>query len=105
MKSLSNYLSIAILLFVTILLTQVFISTITGLSNNIVSVNRDNDIVGISVYYTNNTKYIYLNKTLAKPLYITGDYKILLNTTDLLILVSPIDSEIKIVTEDDIYVF
>jgi len=105
MKVLSNYVSLAITLIITIALTYSFTSTIVNMVTNLRKGIENENIRCISVQVLNTTKYIVINKTCSgKLVKVMGNYTILVNTTDLIVLETSVFTELKIICTEEIYV-
>ncbi len=105
MKVLSNYVSLAIVLMITIVLTYSFASTITNMVNNLRNGIENENTQCMSVRVINTTKYVIINKTCSgKLVEIIGNYTILANTTDLIVLETGVSTELKIVCTEEIYI-
>ncbi len=103
MKIMSNYVSLAVLLVVTIMLTYKFASTITGAADHIEKSIKEKESVCINVQKHDQTKYILINKScVSKIVEILGRYEILANTNEFLVLETKITEKIIIISEDDI---
>ncbi|OYT39543.1 MAG: hypothetical protein B6U89_03935 [Desulfurococcales archaeon ex4484_58] len=106
MYGVSNYLSLAIVLFLTMLVTH---SLLYSISQNLdiieKRINSENIPGGISVRVFDSTKYITINKSIVDNIiFIKGSYKVLINSTEILILYTNASEELVIVTEGDLYV-
>lgn len=103
MEAVSNYVSLAIILMITLALTYNYITMISDATMSIEHVLNNENNICISVRETINTKYVLINKTcISKIIEIIGSYKVLLNTSTLLLLETNIMEKITIVSEDDI---
>lgn len=102
MRSVSNYLSMIIILTITLLLTYHFSNYIESMRSNAENILMNKDMnINYSVFYENDTKIIVIDKNGCEP-WIDGIYTVLYNSTDKLIIQANIDSAIIVVTGDDI---
>lgn len=104
MRLISNYISVALLLIISLVLTYRLLNILSEesivLMNNSLFNNN-----GITVQFFNNTKIILINKTIiGNILAIKGNYTTLYNSNDLLILKTDPFEKIVIITEGDIFI-
>jgi len=105
-KSLSNYVSLAISLLVVLALTQVFAESITGIVENTVkSVEEQGIRVCADSRVAGSVKYVVVDKQCAgKVVAIHGYYSVVANTTSLLILETSSSEQVVVIAESDVYV-
>ncbi|ABN70107.1 hypothetical protein Smar_1009 [Staphylothermus marinus F1] len=108
MRVISNYISIALLLIISLALTFRFLNIIlnestiltNNIGNNFLYVNG-----AINTLIVNDTKILLINRTVTgKILFIEGNYTTLYNASDLLLIKTSPYEKIIIVTEGDIYI-
>jgi ERCC4-related helicase len=60
---------------------------------------------GFQEYMLNKSKIIIVNETLTgKAIIVKGVYKVVANTSNILILLAPVNEEVIIITERDFYI-
>ena len=106
MLGVSNYVSLALILLITFTLTYSLANNIAEIAGNVENtiVNEDNNTC-LSVEVVNSTKYVVIDLRCAGEIIVVdGNYTVLVNSTDLLIIQTSLNEVVKIVTESDVYV-
>jgi hypothetical protein len=107
LKIVSNYVSVTILLMITMILTAEYAHLIYNKANIIHKTIMGNRYryYGFQEYVLNKTKIIVVNETMAgKIISIRGNHEVIMNTSNIVILLAPINEEITIITARDFYV-
>jgi hypothetical protein len=104
MKGISEYLSLTIALIITLILAARFTTMITGTAENIAKVVKNSSSRQCyMVKIVNTTKYVVINKSCTgRILVVNGEYKLVANTSDILVLETSLYERITIVTEGDL---
>jgi hypothetical protein len=101
LKLISNYLSILIILIISIVLANHFIQYISEIQNNALKALQSKDEV-FPITIINNTKFIVINKSIGE-VKIIGDYETIINSTDFLVISTKTTEKIIIVANGEIY--
>ncbi len=107
LRSISSYVSVAILLMITMVLTAEYVYLIYNKANTIrkTIMSSKYEKYGFQKYVLNNTKIIIINETITgKIITIRGIHKIVMNTSYTVILLAPVNEEVIIITTRDFYI-
>lgn len=104
MKPISNYVSVIIVLLISLAITGTLSNMLLDYQKRMISIeHEEGNGTTVSVYTYNNTKYILINKTCQEPIIIGQDYTVVVNTTEILLISAPIQSPLIIVHGGEIH--
>jgi len=103
MRVLSNYVSLAIVLITSMILTNSFITVINRYAENIVRNNIEDKSRGLGVSIIGDEKFIIINKTIVGEPMIIGRYIVIYESGETLILVTNVGEKILVIGGDEIY--
>ncbi len=104
MKPVSNYVSVILVLLISLAITGTLSNMLLDYQKRMISIEHEEDnATTVSIYTYNNTKYIFINKTGEEPIIIGQGYNVLANTTEILLISAPIQFSLIIIHGGEIY--